>query len=71
MFLGVFLGSVFGMATIQTDQNRAVERKCNLETHKLVYVKNAVVDQAVCIKSKDIYLLPKTQWRQGSYRTLN
>jgi hypothetical protein len=49
------------MAAIQTDQNRAVERKCNLETHRLVYVKNAVVDQAVCIKSKNIYLLPKTQ----------
>ncbi len=59
MIIGVFTGALLGLAAVQSSQNRTVEESCNPETHKVVYIRNAIVDQAVCVKPEHSYLLPR------------
>jgi len=58
LILGIFAGGFTGITATQAHQNRTVEKKCNLETHKIVYVKNAVLDQAFCIRPEHEVFIP-------------
>lgn len=57
VILSIFTGGLLSLAAVQTNQNRAVEANCNPLTHKLVYVRSAIVDQAICVKPETSYLL--------------
>jgi hypothetical protein len=60
VILSIFTGGLLSLASVQTNQNRAVEQKCDLRTHKLVYLRNAVIDQAICVKPENSYLIKHT-----------
>ncbi len=60
VILSIFTGTLLGLAAVQTDQNRAIKQRCDLRTHKLVYIKNAIVDQVICVKPENKYLIQYT-----------
>jgi hypothetical protein len=60
VILSIFTGGLLSLTAVQTIQNRAVEENCNPLTHKIVYMRSAIVDQALCIKPETSYLLRTT-----------